>query len=61
MHALTWQLRPSRAALVGGSAVYCVMRAVPAKAAAPAAGAPAANDDLKQRLNRLKAAQAAAA
>ena len=55
-------MRPSRAALVGGSAVYCVMRAAPkpSGSAAGGGGAPAGNDDLKQRLNRLKAAQAAA-
>ena len=57
-------MRPSRAALVGGSAVYCVMRAAPkasggAGGGGSGAGAPAGNDDLKQRLNRLKAAQAA--
>jgi len=39
------------------------MRAAPKPAAGGGggAGAPAGNDDLKQRLNRLKAAQAAAA
>ena len=55
-------MRPSRAALVGGSAVYCVMRAAPkasGSGSGSVAGAPAGNDDLKQRLNRLKAAQAA--
>ena len=49
---------------MGGPAVYCVMKASTAgggtkPGAAAAAGA--GTDDLKQRLNRLKAAQAAAA
>jgi hypothetical protein len=52
--------------MLGGSAVYCVMKAGwlgasgGGGAKAAGSGAAAGNDDLKQRLNRLKAAQAAA-